>query len=157
MPYRAGNGGRGRGNGRCIQTHLSIWPWAMLIVTAKGILIRSYVHHSWKEMVGSDRHNWILGIRIVFLDPVTSAAMQCLCFYHCRQREANLFHVILMASSRDSTLNFKTWAFCWKKKHFFFWEGMNENEEAFCWKKQFFWEVMNENEEITINAESETS
>jgi len=84
----------------------------MLIVIAKGILIRNYVHHSWKEMIGSDGHNWILGIRIAFLDPVTSAAMQCLCLYHCRQREANLFHVIPMAFSRDSTLNVKTLAFC---------------------------------------------
>jgi len=63
-------------------------------------------------MVGSDRRNWILGIRVVFLEPVTSAAVQCLCFYHRRQREANLFHVIPMAFSRDSTLNFKTLAFC---------------------------------------------
>jgi hypothetical protein len=38
-----------------------------LIAIAKGTLIRNYVHHSWKEMAGSDRHNWILGIRIVLI------------------------------------------------------------------------------------------
>jgi hypothetical protein len=57
-------------------------------------------------MVGSDGHDWILGIRIFILEPVTSAAMPLtiMCSHHRRPVEANIFPV---TSAIGSTVNFE--------------------------------------------------
>jgi len=67
------------GDGIYIPARLSVCPWAFLIVIINTILIGIGNLHSLKGMVGSDGHNWIVDIRIVFLDPVTCAAMQYFC------------------------------------------------------------------------------
>ena len=87
------------GDSRGIPTRLSI-----CLVIVNAILIRNRLQHIWKGMVGCEEHNWILGIRIVFREPVTSAVMHYLCCYHWRPKEANIFIVIPMASGRGSTL-----------------------------------------------------
>ena len=97
-----------------VPTHLSFYSWALLIVIANGISIGNRLLHSLKGMVGSDGQNWILSVRIVFIEPVTSAVMQCLCkpltimcCYQRRPREASIFPVPRMASVRGSTIDFK--------------------------------------------------
>jgi len=87
MPHTAGHGEK-RGDGRYIPTHLSVCS------SVKGLLIGNCFLHIWMGMVQSAEHNWILGTRRVFLKPVTSAAMQCLCCYDRRPEEANAFHLI---------------------------------------------------------------
>jgi hypothetical protein len=67
------------GDGGYIPMRLSLYPWTLLIVIAKAILIGNRFLHSLKGMAGSDGHNRILGIRTVFIEPVTSAALQCSC------------------------------------------------------------------------------
>jgi hypothetical protein len=59
-------------------TLLSVCAWAFWIVTANTILIRNF-QHSLKGMARSDRHNWMLGIRTVFLQPPTSTALTVIC------------------------------------------------------------------------------
>jgi hypothetical protein len=39
---------------------LSVWPWALLSVTANAIFIENPLLHSWKGMVGSEGRNWML-------------------------------------------------------------------------------------------------
>ena len=55
----------------------------------------------------------MLCVRIVFVEPITSAAMQCscrpltaMCYHHQRPREANIFQLLPLASGRGSTVNF---------------------------------------------------
>jgi hypothetical protein len=60
---------------RYIATLLSVRVWAFWIVTANTIWIRNCLQHSSKGMAQSDRHNWMLGIRTVSLQPPTSAAL----------------------------------------------------------------------------------
>lgn len=68
-----------------------IWRWliysntfkhlflSLIDVIGNVILIRSHLMHSLKGLTGYDWHNWILSIRLVFIEPITSAAVQCLC------------------------------------------------------------------------------
>jgi hypothetical protein len=97
-----------------VPTHLSFCSWVLLIVIANGISVGNSLLHSLKGMVGSDGQNWILSVRIVSTEPVTSAVMQCLCkpltimcCYQRRPREASIFPVPRMASVRGSTNDLK--------------------------------------------------
>ena len=97
-----------------IPAHLSFCPWASFIVLAHAILIWNRLLRSLK---GSDGHNWILGIRIVFLEPGISTAVQCsckpltiMCCYHRRTRGANIFYSLRTASSRGSTYLLTPWS-----------------------------------------------
>jgi hypothetical protein len=67
------------GYGRCCPSLWSICRWALLIFVARVIMIANRILHSLKGKVGSDGRNWILGIIIVFLEPLTSAAVLCPC------------------------------------------------------------------------------
>ena len=65
-----------------IATCLNVCIWALLIVTATGILIANLLLRSLKGKAGRDGHNWTLGIRMVFLEPMIfpiTACMQCSC------------------------------------------------------------------------------
>lgn len=68
-------------DGRYIPARLSVYPWAFLIFIANTILMGNRILHSLKRRVGSDGHNWIVDIRIVFLELVTIAAIQHFCKY----------------------------------------------------------------------------
>jgi len=46
----------------------------------------------------------MLGVRIVFLEPINPAAKQCLCCHHRRSRKANIFRVLPMAPEEKATL-----------------------------------------------------
>jgi len=46
--------------------------WALLVVIVNEILIGNWLQHSSNRVAGSEGHNWILSISIVFPDPVTS-------------------------------------------------------------------------------------
>jgi hypothetical protein len=46
-----------------------------MIVIAKALVIGDLILRGLKGMIGRDAHNWMLGIRIVFLQPVTSTAL----------------------------------------------------------------------------------
>jgi hypothetical protein len=61
-----------------IPTPLSVYPWDSLIDIVKAILVRNRLLYSLKGAVGSDEHNRKVGMRIAFLDPITSTAMLCL-------------------------------------------------------------------------------
>jgi hypothetical protein len=52
---------------------------ALLILIANSVSIGNRLLHSWKEMFGADEHNLIPNIRAVFVESVSSAAMQCSC------------------------------------------------------------------------------
>lgn len=60
------------GDGRCIPARWNISSRALLIVIANTILIWNCHLKALKVMVGSDECNWILGIRIIFPEPVIS-------------------------------------------------------------------------------------
>ena len=46
-----------------------------------------------------------------FLEPITSAAMQCLCCFRRRSKEVNMFYYISSASCTGSTINFLLYLF----------------------------------------------
>jgi hypothetical protein len=101
------------GNGGYVPTRLSVCPWALLIVTANAILIGNRLMHSLKEMAGSDGRSWILGIRVLLVEAITSVVMKCsckrltiMCCHHRRPREANKFHILSIPSGRGSTISF---------------------------------------------------
>jgi hypothetical protein len=88
--------GKKTGDGGYFPTCLSFCRWVLLIVTANAIFIVNRLLLGVKGLLGSNGHNWILGVRIVPLEPVTSAAMQCsckpltiMCCHHRRSKEAN--------------------------------------------------------------------
>lgn len=107
-----------------IPTCLNVCPWTLLTVITDAVLIGNRLLHSLKGMAGSEGHSWTLGVRIVFLEPVPSNAMQCFCCYHRRPKEGNIFHALPMASGRGSTITFNI-IFCLKK----FWEKLFENKD----------------------------
>ena len=97
------------GNGGYVPTRLIVCPWALLIVIANAILIGNRLLYSLKGMAGSDGRSWILGIRVVFVEAITSFAMQCsckrltiMCCHHRRPREANKFYVLPWLSAETS-------------------------------------------------------
>jgi len=106
------------GDGECTPSGLSVCTWALLIATVKAILIGNCLLHSLKGMLRYDKHKWILGIRRVFLEPITSSDdvvlvhVTIMCCHKRRPREANLFYV-LMASGRGNTIKFEG-CFCQK-------------------------------------------
>ena len=68
---------------------------------------------SAQEMVGSEGHNWILSVRILFLETATSADNQgthepitVMCWYHRRPREPNIFYVLPVAFGGVSIAKF---------------------------------------------------
>ena len=69
-----------------------------------AILATNRLLYSVKGMVGYHKRNWILGVRIVFLEPINPAANQCLCCHHRRSRKANIFLVLPMTSGGKMTL-----------------------------------------------------
>jgi len=71
-----------------------------------------------KAMVGPVGHKLILGIRIVFLKPITYNSMQCYCkpfvmrCCHQRPSEPNLFHWIILGPWRKKHCHFDCYTFC---------------------------------------------
>ena len=84
------------GDAGCISTRLRFCPWGLFSQQTR--LIRNRFLHNLKGMVRYDGRNWILSIRMVFLQPVTSPAMQCsckslmiMCCYHWKQWKQTYF------------------------------------------------------------------
>jgi hypothetical protein len=101
-------------DGRYIATRLYVCPWALLTVLANTILVWNRLLHSLNGIVGSDGHNWILGISLFFLEPTTFTALQYSCkpftntlCYNLRQREAAILHPLPVVSGRGSFNYFK--------------------------------------------------
>jgi hypothetical protein len=104
MPHTAGQGGY-------IAARVRVCAWALLIVIANAILIGNRLLLCLNEKVGSDGRNWDLGLRTVFLEPVTSVSNQCPCnchtimyCHHWRPREANVFRILPTASVGGSII-----------------------------------------------------
>ena len=138
IPHTAGHGGKKRGRGGYISTHLSVWPWR-LIVIANVILVGNRLQ--FEAVVGSDRHKRIVSIRIGYVVPVTSADMQCwckplmiTCCHQRKRREANMLHALSMASGRCRTIDLLRSLFFFEKK----WIKTNEiiiNAELYAFYK----------------------
>ena len=83
MPQIAGHGGKKRFGGYI--------PIRLSLVIAKAILIGNCLLHSLKGMVVSDGLNYMLGTRMVCIEPLTSADVQYLCCHHRRPKEAKAY------------------------------------------------------------------
>jgi len=126
MPHRAGHVEKKTGDDGYISTRCKVWFWALLNVTTKAILVANRLLHSVKGMVGSHRRNWILGVRIGFIEPINPAAEQCLCCHHRRSRKADIFRLLPMASAEKAALlNLNVRYFV---KNNFFCKGFNKNK-----------------------------
>jgi len=55
MSHTAGHG-RKTGDGGYIPIHMSVCPSALLIIRTDVVLIRNYLLHSWKGMLGSHKY-----------------------------------------------------------------------------------------------------
>jgi hypothetical protein len=58
-----------------IATRLSVCALDLLIVIANAILIGNHLLHTLKGMIRSHAHNSVLGMKIVFIEPITSAVL----------------------------------------------------------------------------------
>jgi len=67
------------GDGEYSAAGSSVYPWALLNIIASVIFIGNRPLHSWKGMAGCYGHSWMVGIRTVWLEPVTPAAEHCSC------------------------------------------------------------------------------
>lgn len=70
-------GGGGTGHGTYIPPRSNVCPSALQTVMPNATLIGNCLLHSLKGMLGSGGHKLILGVRVVFVELVTPAAMQC--------------------------------------------------------------------------------
>jgi hypothetical protein len=105
IPYRAGYW-KNPGVGGNIPSIISVCPWALLIVITNAMSIRNRLLHGLKGVVGSDGLKWLLVIRILFLKPITSVALQCswmiltvMCCHRRRPREGNRLYTLSWLST----------------------------------------------------------
>jgi len=101
------------GDSGYIPTRLRVCLWPYWLSQQTRFWSENRLQDGLKRKAGSYGYNYSPGTRIVCLDPVTSAAMQCLCTpltitwcHHRWPRKVKIFHVLPMASGRGSTLNF---------------------------------------------------
>ena len=85
-------------DGGLIARRLSVYPRALLIATSNAISIANHLLHNLKKKAKSHGRNWTLGVRRDFLEPATSAAMQCPCkpltIKRCHHRRPRKIHIM---------------------------------------------------------------